>query len=238
MTISIQIKFIAVLLISTLNFENVAAQKLNEHYLSIMMIPPSDTSTVLAPEASNVILPIALKSFEASPLSRENIISWTSLSEQNIKEFVIERSVNPSNNWSIIATVRNYGDYPEGTSRTFTDINPNCISYYRLRSIDNDGKENISKTISVERNCLKSTFIKTYPNPTQASLNINFDAAQSGVITLSFIDMLGRVILQKQTNATEGVNDISMDLSGLKNGLYFVTFTDSFNKISQLIEKN
>ena len=238
MTISIQIKFIAVLIISTLFFENLAAQKLNEHYLSMMMMPPSDTSSVLASEGTNVVLPIALKSFEASPRNSENIINWTSLSEQNVKEFVIERSVNPSNNWSIIATLRANGDYPEGTIHTFTDVNPNCLSYYRLRTVDLDGQETTTKTISVQRNCLKSTFIKTYPNPTQASLNINFDAALSGVITLSFIDMLGRVILQKQMNAIEGVNDISIDLSGLKNGLYFATFTDSFNKISQLIEKN
>ena len=238
MTSSIQIKFFAVLLLSNLYFENSFAQKLNEVYLIEAKTTSLDPFSTLPPDESSVVLPIILKTFEATSRNLQNIISWTTLSEQNVKEFVIERSMNPSNNWGIIATILADNNHSEGTSRTFTDTNPNCLSYYRLRSVDFDGKENISKIISVERNCLQSKNIKTYPNPTQASLNINFDAPQSGILTLSFTDMLGRVILQKHVDAIEGINNISVDLTGLKNGLYFVTFTDNHSIATQLIEKN
>lgn len=139
----------------------------------------------------------------------------------------------------ILLIISNDYNAQEGSSHTIYDLNPECISYYRLRSIDFDSKETVSKTISIERKCTNSANIYTYPNPTQASLNIDFEAAQAGVVMMSFTDMLGRVILQKKSDATEGKNNISIDLSGLRNGLYIITFTDNNNSItSQRIEKN
>ena len=235
---STQIKIFTVLFLSTLILQKSVAQKLTDVTATIYMAPPLEVPSDPASNSPDIVLPIVLKSWEATAYNLQNIITWTTLSEQNVKEFVIERSTNPSNNWGVIATIMAGDNHSEGVTRTFNDVNPNCLSYYRLRSVDFDGKENISKVISVERNCLKSKIKKAYPNPTQASLNINFDAPQSGILTLAFTDLLGRVILQKQVDAIEGENNISADLSDLKNGLYFVTFTDNHNIATQLIEKN
>ena len=88
MTSSTQLKFFAVLLLSTLYFENSFAQKLNEVYLIEAKTTYSDPFTSLPPDESSVVLPIILKTFEATSRNLQNIISWTTLSEQNVKEFV------------------------------------------------------------------------------------------------------------------------------------------------------
>ena len=237
--VSTQLKFFAALLFTVLFLKNGVAQKLNEVYFIEAKSPYSDSPSGLPPDESNVVLPIVLKTFQVTSFGSENIVSWTTLSEENVKEFVVERSSKGSNDWAIIATVSANINTSDSTTRSVYDHNPECLGYYRLRSIDFDGKEMVSKTISLERKCKKTANINTFPNPTQASLNINFDAPQSGILTLSFTDMLGRVILEKKSDATEGINNISLDLSGLRNGLYIITFTDSNNIItSQRIEKN
>ena len=239
MPLTSQIKFVIAPLLTIIFFQNGISQKLNEIYLIEHKSLQSDSLTNSSLDASNIVLPIVLKSFQAAIRSTENIISWTTLSEQNVKEFVIERTTNSNKEWKTIATISNDYNKKEGSSHTIYDLNPECLSYYRLRSIDFDGKEIVSKTISIQRKCINSPNINTYPNPTQASLNINFEAAQAGVVMMSFTDMLGRVILQKKSDATEGKNNISIDLSGLRSGLYIITFTDSKNNItSQRIEKN
>ena len=236
---STQIKLFTSLFFSTLFLQIGVAQKLNEIYFIENKRVQSDSIISLPSSESSVVLPIILKTFQATSLNTENIITWTTSYEQNVKEFVLERSINSTIDWKTIATVSAENASSHGTTRTIYDLNPECVTYYRLRSIDLDGKEIVSKIISLERKCKKTTNINTFPNPTQASLNINFDASQAGVVIMSFTDMLGRVILQKKSDAIEGINNVSVDLSGLRKGLYIITFTDSNNNItSQRIEKN
>ncbi len=198
MPLTNQIKFVIAPLLTIIFFQNGISQKLNETHL-IEHKSLQDSLTNSSPDASNVVLPIVLKTFQVTAHNNENIISWTTTFEQNVKEFVVERSINPTKNWLSIATVSAESNISQGIARSVYDLNPECISYYRLRSIDFDGKETVSKTISIERKCTNSANIYTYPNPTQASLNIDFEAAQAGVVMMSFTDMLGRVILQKNS---------------------------------------
>ena len=59
------------------------------------------------------------------------------------------------------------------TTYNFIDNQPFTTSYYRLRQIDNDGKETLSKVIAISS---KGNFkLKIYPNPVSNVLTIETD---------------------------------------------------------------
>ncbi|MBL7773062.1 MAG: fibronectin type III domain-containing protein, partial [Chitinophagaceae bacterium] len=65
-----------------------------------------------------------------------------------------------------------------------------------------------------------SSNVNIYPNPTQNELNVDLTVEQSTIVTLKMVDMSGRVVKQVQANAEVGVNNMTMNLSDLSNGIY------------------
>jgi hypothetical protein len=61
-----------------------------------------------------------------------------------------------------------------------------------------------------------------YPNPTYGSTTLKFEASRAGHVSLSIIDVAGRVLSKEEINATEGVNVHELDLSNFAKGLYLV----------------
>lgn len=75
-----------------------------------------------------------------------------------------------------------------------------------------------------------------YPNPSNGIVNIDFDLLYDENISVSVFDMTGKMV-RNAINATEmaaGSNRISLDISDLNNGLYFVAL--SGNKGTQMVK--
>ncbi len=62
--------------------------------------------------------------------------------------------------------------------------------------------------------------VKAYPNPTNESLILSFEALVEGEVMIS--DQAGKIILTKKIQDKK----ISIDVSWLANGTYVLTFTD------------
>lgn len=58
-----------------------------------------------------------------------------------------------------------------------------------------------------------------YPNPAQNVINITYNTAVTQSVKVEFFDMLGKLIMSKNINKSI----TSMDVSGLKSGVYFYT---------------
>jgi hypothetical protein len=54
--------------------------------------------------------------------------------------------------------------------------------------------------------------ISIYPNPYVSALNIMFDDAVSGALSIKLFDVTGRVIFMKEVNTSLGVNNIALDI--------------------------
>ncbi|MBL7771581.1 MAG: fibronectin type III domain-containing protein [Chitinophagaceae bacterium] len=65
-----------------------------------------------------------------------------------------------------------------------------------------------------------SNNINIYPNPTQNELNVDLTVTEFTNVVLKLVDMSGRVVKQIQTEAVEGVNNITLNLGDLSNGIY------------------
>ncbi|MBN1340927.1 MAG: DUF4397 domain-containing protein [Bacteroidales bacterium] len=62
-----------------------------------------------------------------------------------------------------------------------------------------------------------------YPNPAGNFINVNYTLNENAEIILEVIDLLGKTVISRTEGQTAEIsNTVSLDLGGLKNGMYFV----------------
>lgn len=115
---------------------------------------------------STIPLPLTLTSFEAVALEKSVLLNWLTEGEYNFSHFVVERKTG-NNNFTPIGTVKSKA----GGKYNFEDKTPALgVNYYRLRMIDNDGKENFSKVVWAEFKSQLSEQMILFPNPTRGKI--------------------------------------------------------------------
>ncbi len=168
-------------------------------------------------------LPIELKSFTGKTLQSTNMLEWVTSTEQNVREHVIERSLDGFSNWSVVGVTPSKGDSRQEQFYNLEDKAPLAKAFYRLRSVDNDGKEQLSGMISLTR--LNNTFgvVAAYPNPATESINIDFNSLEEGMVMANITDLTGRLIQQQQMSVEKGVNTMTLPLFNLGAGTYYIS---------------
>jgi Secretion system C-terminal sorting domain len=185
-----------------------------------------------------VTLPIELQSFTAQKNTNSNKLTWITATEKNVNRFEVERSFNGVNEWIKIGTVKATGNSDIDRQYTYNDEAPSTISYYRLRSIDNDGKEDVSKVINVSRGINKFQIASITPNPTKDNATIRIESPKDEEVLLTLSDLSGRIVLTQKQFTTEGESSININMASLSNGLYFLTLKNSEQVlVSKLIKQ-
>ena len=161
------------------------------------------TSTALTMSVSGV-LPVELLSFSGKNTEGGNLLTWATAHEMNNKGFQVERLNIQTQTWGNLGFIA--ANSKAGTYQ-FTDNTPLSTSYYRLRQLDNDGKETLSKVISIAQK--GSNKLKIYPNPVSNILTIETNETEP----FQIINLLGQEILTGK--ATQRI-----DVSVLPQGNY------------------
>jgi hypothetical protein len=180
-------------------------------------------------------LPITLLSFKVSSIGNNNVaLVWATASEKNFDKFILERSSDGVNFFSI-AEVKGAGNSTETLHYTYTDNAPsNRKSYYRLNSVDFDGSFEYSKVIVAEYEGTKEFIV--YPNPSNGEL-INYQASfepESGD-QIIVIDGLGVQVAMASITETRG--SITFN-NTLKSGSYIIKYiSNHYEKIERLVVK-
>jgi len=190
-----------------------------------------------ANDASGSPLPISLVFFDGYEHGDANTIAWTTYSEINTKEFILERATDENFDFTAIAVVdaANNSNVPRDYSAD--DNAPEELSYYRLRTVDFDGSEYFSKTIQISRNNLKQTLSisQVFPNPTTGRSTIIYNTLISAETEIIITNVLGNTIYSERMLAQEGINRFELNLNSLECGVYFITLKNrhstSFSRI-------
>jgi len=161
-------------------------------------------------------LPITLISFTAFPANNEVKLNWSTSAEIDNNFFTVQKSKDESG-WENILQVPGNGTSSITQFYTATDPQPyKGISYYRLKQTDIDGKESYSPIVSVKLT-EESSEISVYPNPAINQLVIHFPS--TGNYQVAFESISGQIICNA---VSVSVSDLSMDVSRLKSGIYFI----------------
>jgi Concanavalin A-like lectin/glucanases superfamily/Secretion system C-terminal sorting domain len=170
----------------------------------------------------NVVLPVEIVNFTATPAPQPPkgeiavLLTWETAHEVNNKGFQIETApLTPQGGeWRVLGFVA--AQLSKGTLRNyeFLDVAPPLGAggaYYRLRQIDNDGKETLSKVVSVS---MKSKGkLAVYPNP--VSHHLTLDIESNDATDYQILNLLGKQVLYGKTMQ-------QIDVSVLPQGAYFL----------------
>ena len=153
---------------------------------------------------SVLALPIELLDFKATPSVSGNLLTWQTAKEMNNKGFEVERFNPNTQTWDKLGFITGNN---KAATYNFTDNTPLSMSYYRLRQIDFDGKETLSKVISVATN--KNSKFITYPNPVATILTVE----QETISDYHIFNLVGQEVMR-------GTVVRSIDVSSLPQGVY------------------
>ena len=172
--------------------------------------------------ANNVLLPISIKTFNATRNKGYVQLNWETSMEINGEAFEIERKTG--NDFVTIATVAT-NNIATGSTYSFTDNNNiKNVSEYRLKVITKDAPAKYSETRSIKGT--GNIDFTLYPNPATRNAKITISDITKST-TVQVLDNTGRIVktLSFKTNNTIEIND-------LERGIYRVQLMDSNSGVS------
>ena len=162
-------------------------------------------------------LPIKISSFFAKRNGNAVTLNWSSETEINAKEFIIER--NSGNGFVAVGTVAAVNSAGGSSYSFFDNNNAKAVTQYRLKLVDQDATYKLSETRAVKGISAASDFT-IYPNPSVGYTKVSV-ADVSEATTVEIIDNAGRVI--KTVNL---VNTNAVEVNNLQSGIYLVKVTN------------
>lgn len=181
----------------------------NDHRLALAnwSISYTATSVILT---LGPTLPVELLTFKARLQNDKVFLDWKTASETNNKGFNIERSAD-GKTWNTIGFVAGNGTTTKVQTYAFTDVTliqsgllSIGVAYYRLRQVDFNGKEDLSKVESVDITSLNrlSNMVHIFPNPVSGKLmNIVMNTSLIEEVTIQLYSPAGALIGSKVLGA-------------------------------------
>ena len=174
----------------------------------------------------SVALPVELRSFTGTVRNIDNMLEWTTASEKNVLWHILERSFDAVI-WTELGRLAGSLSANEERYYHWADTRPAPSAYYRIRTVDADGKAQFSNAILLVRQKDRLSVLQAYPSPTAELLNIQIVAPGEREVILQFFDLNGRLLLQQTQLLHQGVSTVPVRLSALPPGVYALSVSDS-----------
>ena len=171
-------------------------------------------------------LPLELRSFSGKVDGNINLLEWETLTEQRVRWHIVERSAD-NTHWGDIGQLASAGDSKEPVRYSWVDSKPPARAYYRLRSVDWDGRSAYSHSILLNRPDETFGITSVFPSPTNDDLTVQYTSGQEDEVELRVMDFTGRIVLEKHSEASKGLNQTSLSLNNLPAGAYVITVANS-----------
>lgn len=176
------------------------------------------------------VLPVIWGNFTAEKINSTALLKWTTVSEQNVDRFIIERSFD-GRNYTEIGSLKATGSSTTTHSYTFTDSKPvKGINSYKIRLADNDGKRSYSEIRSLLFDEIKN-IISIAPNPAKDKVILTV-RGNTKLLQVKVFNNVGQQIASYILNT----ETLPLDVSKFAKGSYYVSITgDGINQKEKLV---
>ena len=162
-------------------------------------------------------------SFTVQPQGNEAILQWSTASEQNTKDFIVQRS-HDGVTWNSIGNVIAAGNSSTVSNYSYTDAQPGIGTiYYRILQEDNDGRYSYSKVVSVSFHLPQVAFA-VIANPV---INGQLQLKVYNTTVMNIYNAGGSLLFKQQL--AEGT--ITINLSRYAKGVYWLQAGSYVQKI-------
>jgi hypothetical protein len=170
----------------------------------------------------NSALPVKFSNLVANLNNDIVNLKWSTYLEQNNDYFSVERN-NELNQWEVLSKVKSKGNSNIKTDYSFNDFNQSKGSiFYRIKQTDFDGKYTYSNIVSLNTNTYNEFII--YPSISNYKLTIK--STINDLSTINIVNEIGKEFTKKITMSMQSDGTISIDISNLLPGTYFVIFAN------------
>jgi len=170
-------------------------------------------------------LPVELASFDARRDGENVVLDWKTASETNNAGFAVQHAVG-SGDFEQIGWVKGAGTTTEAQTYRFTTENLSAGPHrFRLKQEDLDGSSSLSEVVEVTVRPDGPVAIRgVAPNPVRGTATLRFTARESGNVTVSLYDVLGRKVETLHQGRVSGGQpaQVTLNASSLSSGIYFL----------------
>jgi len=184
---------------------------------------PDPTSGIISMGFGSTILPSVGLVASGYINGKIPVVTWTTLTETNTRQFVIERSSNGVQ-FSALGLVAAAGTSNEKKAYSFTDNTANTsVNYYRIKLVDNDGKATYSNIVNLS-NRSATPVVQVWPNPVKHKAYLFIP--QKGSYQIDLFNPLGILIMRKNVQTDASGITTTFDRNTLPAGMYVLKVTD------------
>lgn len=208
------------------NYNGNTVAKINgiRMYLNAFLTP------ALTPACPGNTLPVSLKNFSALKLNEKKVqLNWATASEQNTRTFIIERSLNGVDFKAFAQVAASGNSISEKKYIAFDEAPSSGRNYYRIATLDMDGKLSYSDIVFVSMN-QRDPAIDVYPNPAKQFVTVNLENITAYNNQLKVVDISGKTVIK--TTTVNG-NAIKLNINQLAAGCYFLHIQTADGKFFQ-----
>ena len=171
-------------------------------------------------------LPVELSALSARATGNTVVLTWKTLSESGNDRFEVEQKGPGASGFRPIGTVDGAGTTTETTDYRFTigDL-PAGVHTFRLRQVDLDGSENLSRTVTARVDLTESIALSApSPNPVRDQMMFQVGVKKSQTVRVVLYDLLGRAVATLHNGSLPGgeKKTIRATLPTLPSGKYFL----------------
>ncbi len=182
---------------------------------------------------TTVALPVKGSDLDIKISGTENVLQWTTFSEENNRGFEIQKSFD-AKDFSAIGFVPSQaanGHSKVTLSYTFSDKElTQPVMYYRYRQVDHDVGESYSNIVIAKKTTVSTPLIWTvYPNPVTKTQSLSLNNRGAGTLTL--FDVKGALV---HTQLVKQQATIKLP-AHLLTGTYFAVLTTAVGKQSSTL---
>ncbi|MFK7934641.1 MAG: M12 family metallo-peptidase [Saprospiraceae bacterium] len=181
-------------------------------------------------------LPLTLSSFSGTTEANYNVLQWTTATETGTAFYYLERSKNGKTEFKIVSQLAAAGNSNTEQFYQVKDDAPLRRAFYRLRTQNTDGSEDISTLLFLERkntNALKINNL--HPIPATNRLTIKWSNPTSATTSIRLMDFTGKVVQQHRVNSVAGQQIQQLNVADLNAGIYFITIEQNGQVVSQKV---
>lgn len=149
------------------------------------------------------------------------MLTWQTSAEDNNQTFILEKSDDGSS-FSNIGNVKGNGTTKEKKAYNYLDVQAKGKKiFYRLKQVDFDGTYSYSEVLIVNKKLDNNLIVVQMTSESTSRLfACMIDAMVAGDAKLQLLDASGKSVWQGKQNMTEGLNNVTVDLSAHREGTY------------------
>jgi Secretion system C-terminal sorting domain len=191
-----------------------------------MIISKFNDPTYIIGRNMVTILPVSILSVKAYQQNSGINVEWVTATEINVSSYEVEKATDGLQFVTIGNVPARNNNGGANTNYTYFDANPSVgNNYYRIKSVDNDGRTKYTQVINVKIGTGKNIFTVA-PNPVQGNtINLQLQGVDKGLLVLTMYNNGGQQVFSKFINHAGGSATQTINIGNIAKGIYQLHIT-------------